>query len=100
MREQLNELTARRDLLLRAEEDSAYARNRLAIWLWFFLLFPALGGSAAALADLAGSSPYPRYVDVIGLLMGAVLLMVFVPLIVLTLSDLREYRRKHPGERS
>ncbi|HEY1003214.1 MAG TPA: hypothetical protein VGD83_26585, partial [Streptosporangiaceae bacterium] len=59
-----------------------------------------LGGSAAALADLAGSSPYPRYADVIGLLTGAVFLLVFVPLIVLTLSDLREYGRRHPGERS
>jgi hypothetical protein len=100
LRQHLSELTARRDLLLREQEDRAYARNRQAIWLWLFL---AAGGTAMAvggLAGLTGASGYPLIANVTLLAAGAFLILVGVPLTVATLSDIREYRGVHQGEQS
>jgi hypothetical protein len=97
--EHLDALTARRDLLLRAREDGAYAWNRQAIWLWMFL---AAGGTAMAAGGLAGLvSPgrYPLSETVTLLACGALLMLVGFPLTFAARADIREYRRTHPDGR-
>jgi hypothetical protein len=99
LREHLGELTARRDLLVRAQLDSSYQEKRREIWL--FPLGGVMGGLAllGALTDLRGTRSVSLAGDVIGLVAGVFVLLVCVPLTFATWSDMREYRRTHAGER-
>jgi hypothetical protein len=53
---------------------------------------------AGGLTALAVSSSYPLVADVILLVFGALFMVIFIPLIFMTRSDIREYRRTHDGE--
>lgn len=96
LREHLDQLTARRDMLLRAQEDNAYAWNRGAIWVGLFLAVGGLAMAAGGLAGLAGVGRDPLAVKVVFLAGGAFLMMMGFPLTIGTWSDIREYRRTHP----
>jgi len=98
LREHLAELEARRDQKQRAQEDEAYARNKVAVWV--FLVFGVLGAATliTGLAELAGSSQDPLAGKVAMVISGTLLGPILISLAVASWLDIRQYRRSHDTE--
>lgn len=93
--EHLGELTARRDLLARAQLKSSYRLNLVQIWIWLlYIVF----GIVVLLAWLAERT-HSLGDDVFVLGFGVLCLVVGVWSTFAAWSNIRRYRRTRAGER-
>jgi hypothetical protein len=95
LREQIAELTAKRDALTRTREDNLYASNKISMRI---LPFADLLGIFFVIIGLTNLAARHIGTGVSLLVMGAVVLAYMIPNTVWTRRDVREYRRIHAGE--
>jgi hypothetical protein len=95
LREHLAELIAKREALKRALEDKNYSENKSGM---VFYPLPGLLGIALFIYGLTSLAEGSIAVGVFGLVLGSLDLAIFVPIIVRSWLDVREYRRIRAGE--
>ncbi|WP_157429468.1 hypothetical protein [Actinomadura oligospora] len=92
LREQLDELVARRDELLAQRERNERQGDRVLVVLLSILIVFCLAGIWGTASDLAGPNP-TDFAEVFGLVISVLCLMIFGPILVLAWREARKDKR-------